>query len=133
MFRNIILLSALLIAVSDAFAPSTFGGRDSAISFELDAIKRGSQVRVKRPESYWWVGLYLSKRIFPSFDKNCQLMFINYTYHTRYNKVGAVAAADKPGQVRYPVMVRFDSVNYAGVNANNFAYEELEEVVKEEK
>jgi len=65
---------------------------------ELDAIKRGGKARVKRPESYW------------------------------YNKVGQVAAAGAPGSDRYPVTLRFDSVNYSGVNTNNFAYEELEEV-----
>ena len=41
---------------------------------------------------------------------------------------GTVAAADKPGSVRYPVTVRFDLVNYAGVNTNNYAHDELEEV-----
>ena len=45
-----------------------------------------------------------------------------------YNMKGTVAAADKPGAVRYPVTVRFDLVNYAGVNTNNYAHDELEEV-----
>ena len=30
------------------------------------------------------------------------------------------------------VVVRFNSVNYAGVNTNNFAYDEIEEVVEDE-
>jgi photosystem I subunit 4 len=30
-----------------------------------------------------------------------------------------------PG-VRYPVVVRFDNVNYAGVSTNNYAVDELE-------
>lgn len=56
---------------------------------ELDAIKRGSIIKIKRKESYW------------------------------YNKNGSVASADKPGSFRYPVTVRFDSVNYAGIVHGN--------------
>ena len=41
-----------------------------------------------------------------------------------YKDVGEVAAVDKSG-IRYPVIVRFDKVNYAGVNTNNFAEDEL--------
>jgi hypothetical protein len=33
----------------------------------------------------------------------------------------------QPG-VRYPVVVRFTTVNYAGISTNNFAIDEIEEV-----
>jgi len=46
-----------------------------------------------------------------------------------YNKVGSVATVDQSG-IRYPVVVRFDSVNYAGTNTNNFSLNELVEVKK---
>merc|ERR1719401_538945 len=66
-----------------------------------NAIKKGDMVKIKRPESYW------------------------------FNEQGKVVTVDVPkeGQpaVNYPVVVRFDKVNYAGVSSNNFALDELEE------
>jgi len=41
-----------------------------------------------------------------------------------FNETGTVATVDKSG-IRYPVVVRFENVNYSGTNTNNFAIDEL--------
>ena len=44
-----------------------------------------------------------------------------------FNDIGTVATVDQSG-IRYPVVVRFEKVNYSGTNTNNFALDELIEV-----
>ena len=61
-------------------------------------VEKGSKVRIIRKESYW------------------------------YNQVGTVVSVEKSNVIRYPVVVRFDSVNYSGTNTNNFALNELVEI-----
>ena len=65
-------------------------------------IKKGSKVRVLRQESYW------------------------------FNKIGIVISVEKASAIRYPAVVRFDSVNYSGTNTNNFSLEELVDLTSEE-
>ncbi|PIN17726.1 hypothetical protein CDL12_09607 [Handroanthus impetiginosus] len=59
---------------------------------------RGSKVRILRKESYWYKG------------------------------VGSVVAVDQDPKTRYPVVVRFNKVNYANVSTNNYALDEVEAV-----
>lgn len=58
-------------------------------------IEKGSKVRILRKESYW------------------------------YNKIGVVVSVEKSSVIRYPVVIRFESVNYGGTNTNNFSLDEL--------
>ncbi|XP_071717571.1 photosystem I reaction center subunit IV A, chloroplastic-like [Rutidosis leptorrhynchoides] len=60
--------------------------------------KRGTQVRILRKESYWFKG------------------------------VGSVVTVDQDPKTRYPVVVRFNKVNYANVSTNNYALDEIQEV-----
>ncbi|XP_028778942.1 photosystem I reaction center subunit IV A, chloroplastic [Neltuma alba] len=60
--------------------------------------KRGAKVKILRKESYWYKG------------------------------VGSVVAVDQDPKTRYPVVVRFNKVNYANVSTNNYALDEIEEV-----
>lgn len=46
-----------------------------------------------------------------------------------YQDTGTVATIDKSG-ILYPVIVRFNKINYTGINTNNFALHELEEIKK---
>jgi photosystem I subunit 4 len=42
--------------------------------------------------------------------------------------VGVVVSVEKSSVIRYPVVVRFESVNYSGTNTNNFSLSELAEL-----
>ena len=44
-----------------------------------------------------------------------------------YRDVGKVGSVDQSG-IKYSVIVRFEKVNYANINSNNFSPEELEVV-----
>ena len=44
-----------------------------------------------------------------------------------FQEVGTVASIEKSA-IKYPVIVRFDKVNYSDLNTNNFALDELIEV-----
>ena len=63
-------------------------------------VQKGSKVRILRKESYW------------------------------FNKVGIVVSVEKSDVIRYPVVVRFEAVNYSGTNTNNFSVIELKEVTE---
>ena len=49
-----------------------------------------------------------------------------------FKQIGTVATVDQSG-IRYPALVRFENVNYAGTNSNNFALTELKLIEEEDK
>lgn len=49
-----------------------------------------------------------------------------------YQDTGTVATVDQSG-IKYNVVVRFNKVNYSGINTNNFAESELVEVAGPKK
>ena len=58
-------------------------------------VEKGAKVRILRKESYW------------------------------YNKIGTVISVEKNEAIRYPVVIRFEAVNYSGTNTNNFSLNEI--------
>ena len=44
-----------------------------------------------------------------------------------FNDTGKVVSVDQTG-ISYPVVVRFEKVNYAGVATNNYGLDEVEEM-----
>eukprot|EP00243_Klebsormidium_subtile_P006337 TRINITY_DN2679_c0_g1_i1.p1 TRINITY_DN2679_c0_g1~~TRINITY_DN2679_c0_g1_i1.p1 ORF type:complete len:126 (-),score=12.91 TRINITY_DN2679_c0_g1_i1:359-736(-) len=61
--------------------------------------KRGSMVRIKRPESFWYL-----------------------------NEGKVVSVDQSESKILYPVVVRFESPSYSGVTTSNYALDEVEEV-----
>jgi len=60
-----------------------------------NSIERGSKVKILRTESYW------------------------------YQDIGTVVKVESDSNCIYPVLVRFNKVNYSGVNTNSFSDKEL--------
>lgn len=90
---------------------------------------KGSFVRIKRPESYWMNEVGKVRRASPTCSRvlpclRSRSLSISYSSPPLAMQVVSV---DQSG-IKYPVVVRFTSINYAGVNTNNFGLDEVEEV-----
>ncbi|KVH94255.1 photosystem I reaction center subunit IV A, chloroplastic [Cynara cardunculus var. scolymus] len=93
--------SRLVVKAADEAAPPTAAAplaAETAPKPPPIGPKRGTKVRILRKESYWFKG------------------------------VGSVVTVDQDPKTRYPVVVRFNKVNYANVSTNNYALDEIQEV-----
>mmetsp|Transcript_48482 Transcript_48482/g.115277 ORF Transcript_48482/g.115277 Transcript_48482/m.115277 type:complete len:135 (+) Transcript_48482:91-495(+) len=115
---SLLILGSALIALNTLFQPAftgaTAAGRSvSRVALEAEKTdapakkaakkawvgpKKGSQVRILRPESYW------------------------------FQQRGTVVNVNQKTNIKYPVTVKFDFVNYANVNTNGFALWEVQEL-----
>jgi len=110
--RGLVLLAvAALLGLwnSTSFVGNGLPGRTSSIGLQAEAKaapkkkekapwvgpKKGSWVKILRPESYW--------------------------FQTR----GQVVNVNQKPEVKYPVTVKFDRVNFSNVNTNGFALWEV--------
>jgi hypothetical protein len=53
---------------------------------------------------------------------------LHVTNETELLSIMSVRACVQDPNTRYPVVVRFSKVNYAGVSTNNYALDEIQEV-----
>ncbi len=65
-----------------------------------------------------------------AFERGSTVRVLRYESYW-FKDVGVVASLEQ--STKYPVIVRFSKPNYAGVNTNNFGYDELEEVAPSKK
>eukprot|EP00913_Durusdinium_trenchii_P001597 g1480.t1 len=112
--RGLVLLvvAAALGLHSTSFVGNGLPGRSSSTALSAEAKakkkekapwvgpKKGSWVKILRPESYW--------------------------YQTR----GQVVNVNQKPEVKYPVTVKFDRVNFSNVNTNGFALWEVIEAAE---
>ncbi|XP_078427726.1 photosystem I reaction centre subunit IV / PsaE protein [Wolffia australiana] len=96
---------SLAVRAEEASAPAPAAAADADAAAKPAAPKpppigpkRGAKVKILRRESYW------------------------------FNDVGSVVTVDQDPKTRYPVVVRFNRVNYANVSTNNYALDEVQEV-----
>eukprot|EP00930_Biecheleria_cincta_P082123 TRINITY_DN7174_c0_g1_i1.p1 TRINITY_DN7174_c0_g1~~TRINITY_DN7174_c0_g1_i1.p1 ORF type:complete len:145 (-),score=27.61 TRINITY_DN7174_c0_g1_i1:78-464(-) len=114
--RGLLALAAALAfwTISPGFVgPTPLTGRETrtALRAEEEAApakkekapwigpKKGAWVKILRPESYW------------------------------FQQRGTVVNVNQKPEVKYPVTVKFQSVNYANVNTNGYALWEVQEAV----
>ena len=79
-----------------------------------------AQVKILRPESYWF--RQAGKVVSVDQVRLCRPLTASCYWPADVLRVLLQSG------IRYPVVVRFKTVNYAGVSTNNYAFDEVEQL-----
>ncbi|KAH1081495.1 hypothetical protein J1N35_021256 [Gossypium stocksii] len=105
-------------------APSE-GGEAPKPKPPLIGPKRGTRVKILRRESYW----YNSFGSVVTVDQvSLSYFFLEFGSMLDSFVIVSLNMMLKDPKTRYPVVVRFNKVNYANVSTNNYALDEIAEV-----
>lgn len=82
-------------------------------------------MKILRKESYWYNGIGSVVAV----DQVCALRLSSLlSFYLHLTNFYEIQPHMQDPKTRYPVVVRFNKVNYANVSTNNYALDEIQEV-----